>query len=66
MLRRDTIVEVINDSLEKEIPELVPRELSVPLDLKIKRAISIVGPRRAGKTFYMFYLMKKLKRMFSI
>ena len=62
MLGRDTIVEVISDSLEKEIPELVPRELSVPLDLKIKRAISIVGPRRAGKTFYMFYLMKKIKK----
>jgi len=60
MLDRSTIIEVIRDAQEKELPDLIKRDLIVPLELKIKRAISIIGPRRAGKTYFMFQLMKYL------
>ena len=62
MLSRDIIIEVIRDSQEKRLPDLIERDLEVPLELKIRRAVSIIGPRRAGKTYYMFLLMNHLLR----
>ena len=62
MLSRDIIIEVIRDSQEKRLPDLIERDLEVPLELKIRRAVSIIGPRRAGKTYYMFLLMNRLLR----
>jgi len=46
----------IEDWYKKNLSPLVERELSVkPVEDKI---ISIVGPRRAGKTFYFYQLMR--------
>ena len=39
-------------------PETKPRDMNIPLDLDL--IISIVGPRRAGKTFLMYDLIRKL------
>lgn len=44
----------------QEIPQAFDREINVPLD--IGKIISIVGPRRAGKTYLMFILIKKLAK----
>ena len=60
MLDRETIIRVIMDFQEQKLPSLIKREIDVPLELKIRRAISIIGPRRAGKTFFMFQLIKSL------
>ncbi|OYT31018.1 MAG: ATPase [Thermofilum sp. ex4484_79] len=60
MIDRESIIEVIKDYQEMDLPDLVERDIDIPLDLKIKRAISIIGPRRAGKTYTMFQLMKTL------
>ena len=60
MLDRSTIIEIIRDAQERELPDLIKRDLTVPLELKIRRAISIIGPRRAGKTYFMFQLIKYL------
>jgi len=49
----------IADWYTKKLPSLVERELSVkPVKDKV---ISIVGPRRAGKTFYFYQLMRRNK-----
>lgn len=40
------------------VPEMIRRELEVPLDHKL--AVSIVGPRRSGKTFYFFQLIQQV------
>jgi len=37
----------------------IERELKI---LKINKVISIVGPRRAGKTWYFYYLFQKVKK----
>lgn len=60
IIDRESIIEVIKDYQEMDLPDLVERDIDIPLDLKIKRAISIIGPRRAGKTYTMFQLMKTL------
>ncbi len=63
MIDKQTIIEVIKDFSEWEPPSLVEREIEVPLNLRIRRAVSIVGPRRAGKTFLMYQLIRRLLRI---
>jgi predicted AAA+ superfamily ATPase len=58
MIRRDSIIDYFKE-YEKIPSEIIPRELKVPL--KSNFIISIIGPRRAGKTFYFFQLLKELK-----
>ena len=51
----------IEDWYGKELPFLLPRELKAA---QIRgKVISIVGPRRAGKTYYFFQLMKPVKEV---
>ena len=44
------------------VPELTPREHSVaPGDLSgLKKIIAVVGPRRAGKTYFLFQMISDL------
>lgn len=51
--------EYLLDFQKRELPELVERELKIG---KSKRIKSIIGPRRAGKTFFMFQQIKELIR----
>lgn len=48
---------LIKEFHEFEFPEIIKRELVIPQTNKI---ISLVGPRRAGKTFYFYQLIKNL------
>ncbi len=41
----------------EELPELIPRNLDVRMGRDI---VAIVGPRRAGKTYFMYQKMKEL------
>lgn len=58
MIKRTEIIDYFKE-YEKFKVELVPRELKVPL--KSNFIISIIGPRRAGKTYYLFSLFNKVK-----
>jgi len=59
-MEKSKVRSYIEDWYNREIPPLIERELFVkPIKGK---AISIVGPRRAGKTFYFFQLMRKNKK----
>lgn len=40
-------------------PRMVPREMDVPLDSGF--IVSIIGPRRSGKTYYLFQLSSRLR-----
>ena len=60
MINRETWIKIIKDFQELVLPELVERDVKVETDLPIKRVISIIGPRRAGKTFLMFQIIKNL------
>ncbi|MEK6800960.1 MAG: ATP-binding protein [Nanoarchaeota archaeon] len=60
MIRQDKWIEAIKDFQEKNIPELVTRDINIEVNLPIKRAISLIGPRRAGKTFVMYQIINEL------
>lgn len=51
---------IIKDFHEKGLPELIERNVHIPLEAPIKRAISIIGPRRAGKTYVMYQVIKNI------
>ena len=59
MIKRDTWIRIIKDFSEFKLPEMVERDIKIS-ELPIKRAVSIIGPRRAGKTYLMFHEMKVL------
>jgi len=66
MLNKEKIATIIKDFYEKGIPWLIERKLEIPIEIPIKRIISIIGPRRAGKTYSMFQLIKKLLEKYKI
>ena len=57
-MRKEALKELIREFQEWTLPDVVARELEVPL--RSRKIISIVGPRRSGKTFYLYSLIKKL------
>ncbi len=61
MIPRETWARLIKDFAEFELPELVPRDIQLPPS-GLRRAVAIVGPRRAGKTFLMYQIMGELER----
>ncbi len=60
MIPKDKWIEIIKDFHENKPLEVIKRDLKIPLDFPIHRAISIIGPRRAGKTYRMFQAIKEL------
>ncbi|MGB7295576.1 MAG: ATP-binding protein [Candidatus Aminicenantales bacterium] len=57
-MEKGTVKEVIKEFQESGLPEVLPREIEVPLSSH--KIIAIVGPRRSGKTYLLFLLIKKL------
>ncbi|MCD6414582.1 MAG: ATP-binding protein [Candidatus Diapherotrites archaeon] len=57
-MNRMLIREYLLDFQERGLPDLIPRELKV----SGKRIKAIVGPRRAGKTYFLFQKMKELMK----
>ena len=51
---------IIKDFHDRPLPNLKTRQADVPLNLD--KIITVVGPRRAGKTYYLFQLMAELER----
>lgn len=47
--------DVLLEWKERELPEIIPRELNITLTSNIT---AIIGPRRAGKTYFMFHIIK--------
>ncbi|MEM4194760.1 MAG: ATP-binding protein [Candidatus Anstonellales archaeon] len=56
-MNSEEVKEYLLDFQKREIPEMVERELRVDGSGRI---VSIIGPRRAGKTFFMYQKMKEL------
>ena len=48
---------IIKEYHDFEFPKMIPRDLDIPDTDKI---ISIVGSRRAGKTFYFYQIIQNL------
>jgi len=54
-----TLKRIIADFHETPLPPFRRRSLEVPLDLE--KIITIIGPRRAGKTFFLYQAMSDLE-----
>lgn len=50
--------QIIKEFQEFRFPVIYPRDIEIPLDSK--KIIAVSGPRRSGKTFLLFYQIKKL------
>jgi len=57
MIERREIVDYFREYEELRV-DAMRRELEVPVDSDF--IISIIGPRRAGKTYYLFLLRERL------
>ena len=60
MISKEKWAEIIKDFQEKELPEMVERDIEIPTEIPLRRSISIIGPRRAGKTYEMYQIIRKL------
>ncbi len=58
---KTTIKKIISEFHEKGLPELIERDIELPQYKQISKGVVITGPRRAGKTFLLFQIMKKKK-----
>ena len=56
---KDVLKKIISDFHQNGYPEPLQRDLRVPLESE--KIISIIGPRRAGKTYYLYQLMDLLR-----
>lgn len=61
-MKKDVAEELIKDFIERPLPELVDRDLEIKPPAT-KKAISIIGPRRAGKTYFLFNNMIRLEKV---
>lgn len=57
-MNKETIKQVIKEYQEAAFPKMVPREIEIPLSSQ--KIIAVTGPRRSGKTYLLFLLMKRL------
>ena len=60
-MKKDALLTIIAEWLEEwEVPPLIPRYQPVIEPADLKRILAIVGPRRAGKTYFMYQLIQSL------
>lgn len=57
-MREEDFRIVLAEWKARKLPDLVERELEIPLEPVL--VVAIIGPRQAGKTFRMFQLIKEL------
>ncbi len=63
-MKKDLIKRYIAEFRSRDFSEVIDRELRV--NFVKNKAISIIGPRRAGKTYFLFSLMKNLENYIYI
>jgi len=66
MISKEKWAEIIKGFQEKPLPEVFLRDIKIRTELPIQRAVSIIGPRRAGKTYEMFCIIKELEKRYKI
>ncbi len=54
------IEEIISEFHKDELPQIIDRELEIPLDLP--KIIAIIGIRRCGKTYLLYQVIKELRK----
>jgi predicted AAA+ superfamily ATPase len=57
---KEILKKIIVDFIERDLPEIKEREIDLPLNSG--KIVSIVGARRTGKTFLLYWLISKLRQ----
>jgi len=60
---KENLKVVIKEFHDFTLPDLIERDLDINFSIlrsPIKKIITIIGPRRAGKTYFLFQTIKKL------
>jgi len=60
MVNKNDWAEIIKDWHERETPSFIQRELKINSETKLQRSISLIGPRRVGKTYELLILSKTI------
>ena len=60
MITKENWLELIKNWNKKEFPVILEREINISTDLEINRVFSLIGPRRAGKTFELLFIARKI------
>jgi len=58
IMDKNLIKTIIIESQEKKLPWLIERDINI--DTKTNKIIAITGPRRSGKTYLLYQIMKEL------
>ncbi|GAB6282678.1 MAG: ATP-binding protein [Ignavibacterium sp.] len=56
---KEIIKRIIVDFIERKLPDVKEREIEIPINSG--KIISIVGARRTGKTFLLYWIIQKLR-----
>jgi len=59
MGKKQAFQQIIADFIDRSLDGVRPRDLDVPLD--VPKIVSLLGPRRAGKTYVLFHLIRQLR-----
>ena len=65
MINEEYWSEVIKDWNEKNFPKIINRDIKINFDLNINRVFSLIGPRRAGKTFELLNIAKQISEKYG-
>ncbi|MFH1773354.1 MAG: ATP-binding protein [Methanobacteriota archaeon] len=66
MAERENALVVLKEWFESDLPEMIEREVGYKDFIPLKECLGIVGARRAGKTFFMFQLIKEIAKKGNI
>lgn len=58
MIDRQSLIKAVSEWQLYNIPDTIQRRITIPIDIDL--IISIIGPRRAGKTFLMYDVIRRL------
>jgi len=61
---RKILKNILTEMYERDLPELIERDIKVNIDTS-NNILAIIGPRRSGKTYFMFQIMKQLLDKYS-
>ncbi len=63
MTLKDKFKIIISEFHQSELPPAVPRRQEIDFSIltrPVNKVVTVTGPRRAGKTYFLFQIMKKL------
>ena len=60
MEKKSVFKQVISAFIDAPVEGIMPRDIELPLD--VPKIISLLGPRRSGKTHLLFYLIQQLRQ----